>query len=158
MTQFFYGTTVEGALLIAKQGKVLSPVMQEKSWLNDIKKTQPDYYKTVVGDKRLEDVAMELANTNIAPGQEAYMNQVTLVDSLTLALLQTARIKEPKVVLNFDINRPKVRIERVPNQLYIHDLTDVFLTEEAVPRAAEIVKAYEAYGITREHFRKIVKK
>ncbi len=158
MTEFFYGTTVNEALHIAKQGKILSPVMQEKSWLNEIKKTQPDYYRELVGQKSLEDVAAELATTSISPGQEEYINEVTLVDSISLALLQAARKKEPKVVLGFDLNRPKTRIERVPSQLYINCIADVFVTDEALPHANEIFKAYKVYGITKEHFQHIVKK
>jgi hypothetical protein len=157
MTKFFYGTTIEGAILIAKQGKILSPVMQEKSWLNDVKKSQPDYYAELVNGKTIEEVAANLAKTNIASGQEQYINQVTLVDSIQLALLQMARSKKPKIVLAFELNRPKTRIERVPSQLYIHDLTDILLTDEAVPRAAEIVKAYKAYNIEDSHFRRIIK-
>jgi hypothetical protein len=143
MTQFFYGTVVEEAMLIAKRGAILSPVKMEGAWLQDLKQTEKEYYDDLLKGKTLDQVAKELALTNVLAKDN--IEQILLTHSVSLAVLRLARSKEPKIVLGVNVHHPPAQFISLPGPIYLDQLEDVRLYEEAVEQKSDIINAFKKY-------------
>lgn len=143
MTEFFYGTILAEAMLMAKRGAILSPVKMEGAWLQDLRQTDKEYYDQLLKDKTLDQVAKELALTNALAGGN--IDQILLTHRVSHALLRLAKSKEPKIVLGVNIHNPPEQFVSLPGPIYLNQLTNVRLYEEAIEQKTEIIKAFSQY-------------
>lgn len=145
MTLFYYGTTVPVAITISEHGAIFSPLMKQRHYLNELRIAQPALYQKKFGNRPLEEVADKIVRETIAPEQEAYINQVTLVNTIQLALIQPGKTEDAKLVLGFHVHQPPARFARIPVQLDLQYIVSMHLTEEAMPDEHELKKAYAPY-------------
>ncbi len=145
MTLFYYGTTVPVAITIAEQGAIFSPVMKQRHYLNELRIAQPALFQKKFGNRPLEETADKIVRETIAPEQEAYINQVTLVNTIQLALIQPGKTEDAKLVLGFNVHQPPARFARIPVQLDLQYIVSMHLTEEAIQDQHELKEAYAPY-------------
>ncbi len=143
MTQFFYGTIVEEAMLIAKRGAILSPVKMEGAWLQDLKRTDKEYYNELLKGKTLDQVAKELSLTNVLAKDN--IDQIVLTHSVSHALIRLAKSKEPKIVLGVNVHNPPAQFITLPGPIYLNQLEDVRIYENAIEQKKDIIKAFGKY-------------
>jgi hypothetical protein len=143
MTQFFYGTVVEDAMLIARRGAILSPVKMEGAWLQDLKQTDKEYYDQLLTGKTLDQVAKELALTNVLATDN--IDQIVLTHSVSHALIRLAKSKEPKIVLGVNVHNPPAQFITLPGPIYLNQLEDVRIYENAIEQKKEIIEAFGKY-------------
>ncbi len=143
MTQFFYGTVVEEAMLIAKRGAILSPVKIEGAWLQDLKQTEKEYYNELLQGKTLDQVAKELALTNVLAKDN--IDQIILTHSVSHSLIRLAKSKEPKIILGVNVHHPPEQFISLPGPIYLDQLEDVRIYENAIEQKSDIIKAFRKY-------------
>lgn len=143
MTEFFYAVTVEDAKIVAKRGAILSPLMMERAWLQEIKEKDKSYYETLTKEKTIDQVAHSLASADVQ--SEEHINQILLTHSLTYSLLRLAKNHEPKIILGINFNHPKTLFVPVPGPIYLSQLADVRLYEDAIEHKKDLVKAFSKY-------------
>ncbi len=143
MTRFFYGTTVENAKIMAAGGTILSPLMMERAWLQDLKQTEKDYYDELLKGKTLDQVAKELALTNVLAKDN--IDHILLTYRVSHALIRLAKSREPKIVLGVNVHHPPAQFISLPGPIYLDQLEDVRLYEEAVEQKSDIINAFKKY-------------
>lgn len=143
MTQFFYGATAEDAKTMAVRGAILSPLMLERAWLQQLKEKDKDYYDELIKGKSIDSVAYDLALTDVQ--SKEHINKILLTRSVTHSLLRLARSQEPKVILGLEFNHPPTMFVPVPGPIYLEQLTDVRLYEDAMEHKTELMKAFGKY-------------
>ncbi len=143
MTQFFYGSTVEDAKIIAKRGAILAPIPLYRAWLQFMKTEEPDYYEELVKGKSIDIMAQEFAQSNIATKDN--IDKIILTHSVSHSLLRLAKLNEPKIVLGVEINNPPTSFLSLPGPIYLNKLTDVRLYEDAIEHKKDLMKAFANY-------------
>jgi len=153
MTQYYYGTHLEKAIEIARNGVILSPLLEQRAWLNDVRRKDPEYYAELVGSANPEAVARQLVSTE-SPRLAETMDSVILVNRRSLALLQAT--KAPKLVLRLDMERGNGPFLQVPGKLFLRgNLACVGLDESALEHKVAIYRAFKDYTDCYELIRKV---